>query len=175
MSSPKSERARGPKTELDEKFLSVARQVMRAHGITSDRAISLALGRKADFINRVSNGAQSATPEAWDILLNMYPEARNIMTNSVMNQGSGQAIGTNHGTINQEFATLPELEKHIEDKLTDFASKHDLVIRLENAQLLIFEVKSFNEQLKSQLADKERIIRLLEQNLQEFLDKNKKP
>lgn len=116
MPPSKSEKIRGPKTELDEKFLSVARQVMKAHGVTSDRAISLALGRKADFINRVSNGAQSATPEAWDALLHKYPEARTITTTNVMSQGGGQAVGTvqgdNHYTHNSLESCQLELDQH---------------------------------------------------------------
>ncbi|WP_201980413.1 hypothetical protein [Hymenobacter rubidus] len=130
MPSTKNERARGPKTELDEKFLSTARQVMKAHGITSDRAISLALGRKADFINRVSNGAQSATPEAWDTLLNKYPEARSITTTNVMVQGGGQAVGTVQGDNFYIPNTLEACQLELEQHKRDLAG-----VRAENEQL----------------------------------------
>jgi hypothetical protein len=100
---------RGPKTALDEKFLVIARQVMRSRGITSDRAISLELGRNQDFINRVQNGFQSATPEAWDDLLNKYPEAASIN----QNYNTGIAIGTNHGTATQNYTTLADCEKEL--------------------------------------------------------------
>jgi hypothetical protein len=128
-----------PRTELDVRFLAIVAEYMSKRGISSDRAMSLALGRSENFLNRVRNGYQSATPEAWGALFDKYPEAQNT--------------------------TVNELEKHIDDKLTAFASKHDLVIMLENAQIMIVEMKSHNEQLKSQLADKERIIKLLEQSL----------
>jgi hypothetical protein len=153
-----------PRTELDVRFLAIVAEYMSKRGISSDRAMSLALGRSENFLNRVRNGYQSATPEAWGALFDKYPEAQNTTTN-VMAQGGGQAVGTNHGTMSQGIGTVNELEKHIDDKLTAFASKHDLVIMLENAQIMIVEMKSHNEQLKSQLADKERIIKLLEQSL----------
>lgn len=157
MPAIKQEKARGPKTELDEKFLSIARQIMKSHGINSDRAISLALGRKPDFINRVSNGVQSATPEAWDALFSKYPEARGITTTNVMAQGGGQAVGINHGTATQHNYSADQ------ERLNDNNGVD--AILLTDTQLLIIELKSHNEQLKSQLADKERIIKLLEQSL----------
>lgn len=88
-----------PKTELDERFLSVAREMMLRRGIKSDRAISVALGKHPDFINRVQNGYQSATPDAWDILFTQFPEATVI----TQNQNAGNAIGTNHGTSTQSI------------------------------------------------------------------------
>jgi hypothetical protein len=81
---------------------------MKSQDITSDRAISLTLGRKADFINQVSNGAQSATPEAWDNLLNKYPKARTITTTNVMSQGGGQAFGNVEGDA---YYTIGDCEK----------------------------------------------------------------
>lgn len=135
MPSLKEGQSKGPKTELDEKFLSIARQVMAPHGISSDRAISLALGRKPDFLNRVSNGLQSAPPAAWDALLNKYPEARNITT---ITQSGANSIGNVQGDANY---TITDCEKERD------AYKEQV------------------EQLRSQLADKERIIRLLEQSI----------
>jgi hypothetical protein len=146
-----------PKTNLDEKFVSVATQLMRAHGIKSDRAMSTELGYRPDFINRVRNGVQSAPAAAWDALTNKYPETRNI-TNVTAHNG-GQAIGTNHGIAHQTIAPTGE-PLNLEE-----ASKVDLMVIVNNTQLLLFEAKSQNEQLRSQLADKERIIKLLEQSL----------
>lgn len=135
-----SDKERKPKTELDEQFLLIARRVMQTRGIKSDRAISLALGRHSDFINRVSKGLQSATPEAWDKLLTDYPEART--TTNVMAQG-GQAIGTNNGTATQHGAPLPQ-----DGEREDYRTKY------ESAQKEI-------ALLTSQLADKERTIQIL--------------
>jgi hypothetical protein len=150
MPASKGEQVRGPKTELDEKFLSVARQVMKAHGITSDRAISLAIGRKADFINRVSNGAQSATPEAWDTLLNKYPEARNITTTNVMAQGGGQAVGTVHG---DNHYTLNDCERERERD----AYKNEV----ESLRQQLVDKEKLITTLESMVASKEEIISLL--------------
>jgi hypothetical protein len=158
MPADKNERPRGPKTELDEKFLSIARQVMKANGITSDRAISLALGRKADFINRVSNGAQSATPEAWDVLLNKYPEARNITNTNVMAQGGGQAVGTVYGDNTYSPTTLEACQLELEQHKRDVAA-----LRGENEQLKQ-QVAAKDALLASQevvIASKEEIISLL--------------
>lgn len=144
MSSPQNQKGRSPKTELDEKFLSIARQIMKSHGINSDRAISLALGRKPDFINRVSNGVQSATPEAWDILFSKYPEARNITTTNVMAQGSGQVVGTVHGDNHYSPTTLQDCQQE-----------------LVQAQQSLAAAQKENALLTNQLADKERTIQIL--------------
>lgn len=109
---PQPNNDKRPKTELDEKFLSVATQVMKAHGITSDRAISLELGRNADFINKVRRGLQSAPADAWDTLLNKYPEARTISNTNVMSQGGGQAIGVVHGNANYH-TSLDDCQKEL--------------------------------------------------------------
>lgn len=124
--------SKGPKTELDEKFLSIAREVMKPHGIYSDRAISLALGRKPDFLNRVSNGLQSAPPAAWDALLNKYPEARNITT---ITQSGANSIGNVQGDAHYTIADCEKERDAYKDQV---------------------------EQLRSQLADKERLIASLE-------------
>ncbi|WP_210516454.1 hypothetical protein [Hymenobacter terricola] len=62
-----------PKTDLDRQFLAAAAQAKQLGGLKSDRALSLALGRNPDFINRVRNGFQSAPAEAWHELLTKYP------------------------------------------------------------------------------------------------------
>ncbi|MDO7851594.1 hypothetical protein [Hymenobacter convexus] len=110
MPNSKAEKARGPKTALDEKFLAVARQVMKARGITSDRGISLELGRSQDFINRVQNGFQSATPDAWDTLLSKYPEAAAINQSQV----TGIAVGVNNGVAAHTY-TMADCEKERDD------------------------------------------------------------
>lgn len=157
MPTANSERVRSPKTELDEKFLSVARQVMRTHGITSDRAISLALGRKADFINRVSNGAQSATPEAWDTLLNKYPEARSI-TNNVTAHGGGQAVGTVHGDNIYAPTTLEACRLELEQYKRDLANMR---AELEKAQQQVADRDRLIASQEATIASKEEIISLL--------------
>jgi hypothetical protein len=105
-----------PKTALDEKFLLVATQVLKPYGITSDRAISLALGRGEDFINKIRRGRQSAPPDAWDELQAKYPEVQAINNAHVTAQGGSQAIGTNNGTANYHHTSLEacqlELEQH---------------------------------------------------------------
>lgn len=103
---------------------------MKAHGITSDRAISLELGRNADFINKVRRGLQSAPADAWDTLLNKYPEARNITTNTVTQNGAN-SIGNVQGDANYT--------------ITDCEKERDAY-------------KDQVEQLRSQLADKDKLI-----------------
>ena len=111
---------------------------MKAHGITSDRAISLELGRNADFINKVRRGLQSAPADAWDALLNKYPEARNITNTNVMSQGGGQAIGTVQGDANYTMSDcekerdaykgeLEQLRLHLAAKDELIASKDALI------------------------------------------------
>jgi len=117
-----------PKTDLDEKFISVATQVMQAHGIRSDRAMSIELGYRPDFINRVRNGVQSAPPAAWDALTNKYPETRNIIT---VTQSGANSIGNVQGDANY---TITDCEKERD------AYKEQV------------------EQLRSQLADKDKLI-----------------
>jgi hypothetical protein len=145
-----------PKTELDGKFLVTIQELMAKRGIRSDRAMSLELGRSPDFLNRVRNGYQSATPEAWDALFTSFPEARDI-TNNVTADRIGQVIGTNHGIATQNSYPADQ-EKPSDTKQPD-------IVIMTDTQMLIIELKSHNEQLKSQLADKERIIKLLEQSL----------
>ncbi|RZK44618.1 MAG: hypothetical protein EOO61_03150 [Hymenobacter sp.] len=123
-----------PKTELDEKFLLTALQVMKAHGFTSDRAVSIELGYRPDFINRVRNGVQSAPAAAWDALLSKYPEARDLTTNTITQSGAN-SIGKVQGDANYT--------------ITDCEKERDAY-------------KGQVEQLRSQLADKERLIASLE-------------
>lgn len=95
-----TEDKKGPKTDLDKKFLYVVEQAMSLRGIQSDRAMSIELDRHPNFINRVRNGLQSAPPDAWDALFAKYPAARNISTTNVTATGGGQAIGNVEGDAN---------------------------------------------------------------------------
>ncbi|WP_223654351.1 hypothetical protein [Hymenobacter psoromatis] len=79
----------------------------------------------------MSHGAQSATPEAWDTLLNNYPEARNITNTNVMFKGGGQAIGNVEGDANY---TIGDCEKErdtykneVEQLRLQLAAKDDLL------------------------------------------------
>ena len=109
-------------------------QIMKAERITSERAFSLEFGRGPDFISRIRRGIQSAPADAWDALLNKYPEARNITTNTVTQNGAN-SIGNMHGDAHY---TITDCEKERD------AYKEQV------------------EQLRSQLADKERLIASLE-------------
>lgn len=122
-----------PKTELDVKFLAAIQDLMAKRGIRSDRAMSIELGRSPDFLNRVRNGYQSATPEAWDALLSKYPEVRNI-TNTITQNGAN-SIGNVEGDANYTIADCEKERDAYKDQV---------------------------EQLRSQLADKERLIASLE-------------
>jgi hypothetical protein len=138
---PKEKR---PKTELDVKFLALADELMAKRGITKDAAMSRELGRSNEFINRVRNGIQSATPEAWDALLTKFPEARNITTTNVMAQGSGQVVGTVHGDNHYSPTTLQDCQQE-----------------LAQIQQSLAAAQKENALLTSQLADKERTIQIL--------------
>lgn len=155
MPSLKEGQSKGPKTELDEKFLSIARQVMAPYGISSDRAISLALGRKPDFLNRVSNGLQSAPPAAWDALLNKYPEARNI-TNVTAH--GGQAVGTVHGDNHYFPTNLEACQLELEQHKRDLAN---LRAELEKAQQQVADRDKLIASQEATIASKEEIISLL--------------
>jgi hypothetical protein len=138
---PKEKR---PKTELDVKFLALADELMAKRGIIKDAAMSRELGRSNEFINRVRNGIQSATPEAWDALLTKFPEARNITTTNVMAQGSGQVVGTVHGDNHYSPTTLQDCQQE-----------------LAQMQQSLAAAQKENALLTSQLADKERTIQIL--------------
>lgn len=155
MPSTQNPKNKGPKTELDEKFLSIARQIMKSHGINSDRAISLALGRKPDFINRVSNGVQSATPEAWDILFSKYPEARSI---NVSVHGSGQAVGTVQGDNYYAPTTLEGCQQELEQHKLDLASTR---AELERVQQQLVSQAALLEAKNELIASKDETISLL--------------
>jgi hypothetical protein len=146
-----------PKTELDERFLATATQVMKAHGITSDRAISLELGRGVDFINRVRRGLQSAPADAWDDLLNKYPEARNI-TNNVTAHGGGQAVGTVQGDNFYIPTTLEACQLELEQHKRDLANMR---AELEKAQQQVADRDRLIASQEATIASKEEIISLL--------------
>lgn len=123
--SPKEKR---PKTELDVKFLAIADELMAKQGITKDAAMSRELGRSNEFINRVRNGIQSATPEAWDALLTKFPEARSI-TNVTAH--GGQAVGTIHGDNFYAPTTLEACQQELEQHKRDLAATRGEVERLQ--------------------------------------------
>ena len=148
---------KAPKTDFDQKFLDAVQRAKSISGIKSDRAMSIELGRHTDFINRVRNGFQSAPADAWDALLAKFPEARIMPITVTMTQAGGQAVGVNHGTATQNNYSADQ-EKPSDSKQPD-------MVFMTDTHLLIMELKNSNEQLKSQLADKERIIKLLEQSL----------
>ncbi len=100
--------------------------------------MSLALGRSENFLNRVRNGYQSATPEAWSALFNKYPDAQNI-TNVTAH--GGQAVGTVQGDNYYAPTTLEACQQELEQH------KRDLVSARGEA-----------EQLRLQLAAKDDII-----------------
>lgn len=147
---------KGPKTDFDQKFLDAIQRAKSISGIKSDRAMSIELGRHTDFINRVRNGFQSAPADAWDTLIAKFPEVRVVPITLTVTQAGGQAVGINHGTATQNNYSSDQ-EKP--------SSKQPDYILTTDTHLLIIELKNSNEQLKSQLADKERIIKLLEQSL----------
>jgi hypothetical protein len=140
---------KGPRTEQDERFLMLVSQIMKAKHISSERAFSLEFGRGPDFISRIRRGIQSAPADAWDALLNKYPEARNTSTTNVSVHGGGQAVGTIQGDNFYAPTTLEGCQLELEQY------KRDLAAAQKEIALLT-----------SQLADKERIIRLLEQSMQ---------
>jgi len=125
-----TESDKGPKTDLDKKFLYVVEQAMSIRGIKSDRAMSIELDRHPNFINRVRNGLQSAPPDAWDALYNKYPAARNITTNTITQSGAN-SIGNVQGDANYT--------------ITDCQKERDAY-------------KEQVEQLRAQLADKDKLI-----------------
>lgn len=125
---------KGPRTEQDERFLMLVAQIMKAQGISSERAFSLEFERGPDFISRIRRGIQSAPADAWDALLRKYPEARNVTTN-VMAQGGGQAVGTVYGDANY---TIGDCEKErdtykaeVEQLRLQLAAKDDLLATKE--------------------------------------------
>jgi hypothetical protein len=156
-----AEKSAQPKTELDRHFLSLAESSMKAYGISTDRATSIALGKHPDFINRVRRGIQSAPPDAWETLRTKFPttgEALEAAMKYIASVGTGQAVGINHGTMSQEI-------DHYEPKRREGTSYYEwnnlLLVSAETHEALKREM----ELLKGQLADKERIIKLLEQSL----------
>ena len=134
MPASKKDKIQAPKTALDEKFLAITGEVMAKHGIKSDRAISVALDRHPDFINRIRRGLQSAPADAWDTLMKKYPEAQNITNTTVTAHSVGQAVGTVHGDNVYAPTTLESCQR-------DLASSRAEV-----------------EQLKQQLLDKDKLI-----------------
>jgi len=157
MPNTKHDKTVSPKTALDEKFLAIAAQVMMQHGIKSDRGISAALDRHPDFINRIRRGLQSAPPDAWDALLNKYPEARNI-TNNVTAHGGGQAVGTVQGDNFYIPTTLEACQLELEQHKRDLASSRAEVEQLKQqvaSQAALLESKDIV------IASKEEIISLL--------------
>lgn len=147
-----------PKTELDAKFLAIADELMAKRGITKDAAMSRELGRSNEFINRVRNGIQSATPEAWDALLTKFPEARNSTTTNVMAQGGGQAVGTVHGDNHYSPTTLEACQLELEQHKRDVAA-----LRGENEQLKqqVASQAALLESKDALLASRDEIISLL--------------
>jgi len=152
---------KGPRTDLDKKFLLIVEQAMSKRGIQSDRAMSIELDRHPNFMNRVRNGLQSAPPDAWETLRAKFPttvESIDAITNYIATVGTGQAVGINHGTISQEI-------DHYEPKRregTPYYEWHNfLFVSAETYDAMKREI----ELLEGQLGDKERIIKLLEQNL----------
>jgi hypothetical protein len=150
--------SKGPKSELDDMFLSLVEHIMKTHGVKSHSALSKELGKGVDLISKVRRGLQHAPPDAWDALFAKYPDARNITANNVMVQGNGQAIGTNYGEANQDIDHLKP--KHQAGSIY-YEWNNLRFVPAETHDALKREV----ELLERQLADKERIINLLEQSL----------
>jgi hypothetical protein len=130
MQPDKTENKKGPKTDLDKKFIYVVEQAMSIRGIQSDRAMSIELERHPNFINRVRNGLQSAPPDAWDALFDKYPAARSITTTNVMAQGGGQAVGAVHGDNHYSSTTLEACQLELEQHKRDLAASRGEVEQL---------------------------------------------
>ena len=108
------EREKRPRTELDVKFLAIVQELMTQRGLKSDRAMSLELGRGPDFINRVRNGLQSATPEAWELLRTKYQVDPSTVVNQ--SQVTGIAVGINHGVAAHTY-TMADCQKDRDEAL----------------------------------------------------------
>lgn len=154
--NPEQPQEKRPKTDLDEKFISVATQVMKAHGIKSDRAISTELGYRPDFMNRVRNGVQSAPAAAWDALTNKYPEARAVI--NVTAQGGGQAVGTINGDNYYSPTTLEACQLELEQHKRDLAG---LKAKNEQLQQQVVMQTALLESKDALLAAKDETISLL--------------
>jgi len=147
-----------PRTELDVKFLAAVAQYMSKQGVSSDRAMSLALGRSENFLNRVRNGYQSATPEAWSALLDKYPEAQNVTTTNVMAQGSGQAVGTVHGDNHYSATTLHDCQQELAQSQSELTAAK---IELEQLRQQVTAQAALLESKDALLASRDEIISLL--------------
>ena len=149
--------AKKPKTELDAKFLAAVAEYMSSKGISSDRAMSIALGRKENFLNRVRNGYQSATPEAWSALLDKYPEAQNI-TNTTVTSHGGQAVGTVQGDNIYAPTTLEACQLELEQNKRELVS---IRAELERAQQQIAAQAALLESKDALIAAKDEMLTFL--------------
>ncbi len=118
--------------------------------------MSRELGRSNEFINRVRNGIQSATPEAWDALLTRFPEAKSII-NVTVHRG-GQPTGTTHGDSHYSPTTLEACQLELEQHKRDLAN---LRAELDKAQQQIASQAALLESKDIVIASKEEIISLL--------------
>jgi ElaB/YqjD/DUF883 family membrane-anchored ribosome-binding protein len=150
-----------PKTELDVKFLAIVENLMSKQGIATDRAMSIALGRSENFLNRVRNGYQSATPEAWTTLRTKFPAAAepiDAIINHFVTVGTGQTVGVVHGDNHYSPTTLDACQLELEQHKRDLAASRGEVEQLRQqvaSQAALLETKD------TLLASKDEIISLL--------------
>lgn len=153
--------AKKPRTELDVKFLAAIADYMSRKGISSDRAMSIELGRKENFVNRVRNGYQSATPEAWDALMKMSPKKSYEVFISHQHADSEHLSRITESLKSIGAAQGGTDVDHIKPKSgSGEADVTNMFVPYPIHEALLRE----NELLRSQLADKERIIQLLEKS-----------
>lgn len=154
--APKADK--GPRTEQDERFLTLVSQIMKAERITSERAFSLEFGRGPDFISRIRRGIQSAPADAWDALLNKYPDARTATNTNVMAQGGGQAVGTVHGDNHYSATTLHDCQQELAQSQSELTAAK---IELEQLKQQVASQAALLESKDALLVSRDEIISLL--------------
>ena len=135
---------------MDFLFLNQVAPLMPHLNIKTDRAMSNLLGQHDNFISRIKTGVQSVPSTVWDIFNDIrgkYLSENNITSGSIyMNHLQFGALSHKPTSLNN--ISSAETINHHEDHNTDY--KKDLETANEKIMLLT-----------SQLADKERLIQIL--------------
>lgn len=150
MGAPGSDKAlKSPRTKRDYLFLAQVNHLMPSLNIKSDRAMSRALGQHDSFINRIKTGIQSAPSTVWDILDNLAKTSKlELLTeNQIAKRDQSTSRILTSALLDDKPASSEAGQEEI------FSSSY-----------YIKELAANNEKialLTSQLADKERTIQIL--------------
>lgn len=133
---------------MDYQFLALVAQIMPHLNVKTDRAMSNLLGQHDNFISRIKTGVQSVPSTVWDIFNEIVNTSKFKLLTENQHDKKNKAVS--HIITKALLSNIPSVEP--ETPAREFETNYKKDLETANEKIML---------LTSQLADKERLIQIL--------------